>query len=188
MSQQNFRKRATFHASKWTWRPIRNFLDQSSWYNSQIRLWQRWSCGLQVNLFSEALILSSTNPDFSLNYEFSTWKLQAKNMGRTCCVHKLFLFWHSEQFMYTTCSEHAIFMYWTSNSMNNLSSYCGLVDAKIRGSDKDLPVQRFFGHSQKLPFEHRTNIDFEELSQSFCLCWRIQLLATKVNFLQGVSI
>ena len=25
--------------------------------------------------------------------------------------------------------------------MNNLSSYCGLVDAKIRTSDKDLPVQ-----------------------------------------------
>ena len=26
------------------------------------------------------------------------------------------------------------------NSMNNLSSYCGLVDEKIRASDKDLPV------------------------------------------------
>ena len=25
--------------------------------------------------------------------------------------------------------------------MSNLSSYCGLVDAKIRASDKDLPVQ-----------------------------------------------
>ena len=25
--------------------------------------------------------------------------------------------------------------------MNNLSSYCGLVDAKIRASDKDLPLQ-----------------------------------------------
>ena len=29
--------------------------------------------------------------------------------------------------------------------MNNLPSYCGLVDAKIRASDKDLPVQRFAG-------------------------------------------
>ena len=26
--------------------------------------------------------------------------------------------------------------------MNNLSSYCGLVDAKIRASDKDLPVSQ----------------------------------------------
>ena len=45
------------------------------------------------------------------------------------------------------CTQHVlprfelgIFMYWTCNSMNNLWSYCGLVDAKIRASDKDLPV------------------------------------------------
>ena len=31
-------------------------------------------------------------------------------------------------------------MYWSRNSMNNLLSYCGLVDEKIRASDKDLPV------------------------------------------------
>ena len=35
--------------------------------------------------------------------------------------------------------EIGIFMFWTCNSMNNLSSYCGLVGAKIRPSDKDLP-------------------------------------------------
>ena len=45
------------------------------------------------------------------------------------------------QFMYTTCSELGIFMYWSGNSMNNLLSYSGLVDVKIRASDKDLPVQ-----------------------------------------------
>ena len=31
-------------------------------------------------------------------------------------------------------------MHWTCNSMSNLLSYWGLVDAKIRASDKDLPV------------------------------------------------
>ena len=36
-------------------------------------------------------------------------------------------------------------MYWTYNSMNNLLSFCGLVDAKIRASDKDLPVNVNFG-------------------------------------------
>ena len=41
---------------------------------------------------------------------------------------------------FCTISELGIFMYWTCNSMNNLSSYCGLVDAKIRASDKDLSV------------------------------------------------
>ena len=35
--------------------------------------------------------------------------------------------------MKTTSAEHG-------NSTNNLLSYCGLIDAKIRASDKDLPV------------------------------------------------
>ena len=33
--------------------------------------------------------------------------------------------------------------------MNNLLSYCGLVDAKIRASDKDLPVNHTIRHNQK---------------------------------------
>ena len=45
------------------------------------------------------------------------------------------------QFMYTTCSELVVFMYWTDKSMNNTLSYCGLVDARIDASDKDLPVK-----------------------------------------------
>ena len=43
--------------------------------------------------------------------------------------------------MYTTCSELGIFMFWTCNSMNNLLSYCGLDDARISASEKDLPVR-----------------------------------------------
>ena len=39
-----------------------------------------------------------------------------------------------------TCSELVVFMYWTGKSMNNLLSYCGLIDAKISASEKDLPV------------------------------------------------
>ena len=45
------------------------------------------------------------------------------------------------------CTQHVlprfeigIYIYYACNSKNNLSSYCGLVDAKIRASDKDLPV------------------------------------------------
>ena len=40
------------------------------------------------------------------------------------------------------CTQHVLprFELGTCNSMNNLLSYCGLVDAKIRASDKDLPV------------------------------------------------
>ena len=46
-------------------------------------------------------------------------------MGRTCSAHVLLMFF--------ACSFHG-------NSMNNLLSYCGLVDARISASEKDLPV------------------------------------------------
>ena len=45
-----------------------------------------------------------------------------------------------KQFVYITCSELVVFMYWTSKSMNNLLSYCGIVDARISASEKDLPL------------------------------------------------
>ena len=60
--------------------------------------------------------------DCSLNYKFNTWKFQAQNMGRTCCVHKLFL-------IFRTISVH------------NMFYPCS---PKKRASDKDLPVQRNF--------------------------------------------
>ena len=56
--------------------------------------------------------------NFSLNYKFNTWKFQAQNMGRTCCVQKLFL-------TFRTISVH------------NMFSQCF---TKRRASDKDLPV------------------------------------------------
>ena len=78
-----------------------------------------------------------------------------QNMGRTCCVQKLF--WMSE-----TISVHNMFSTGLSlefsrielvinvNSMNNLLTYCGLVDAKIRATDKDLPVL-YWSWFSKLP-------------------------------------
>ena len=63
-------------------------------------------------------------------------------MLRTCYVHKLYFDLKLRTIyvynMFSTCSELAIFMNWTHNSMNNLLSYCGLVDVSY--SEKDLPV------------------------------------------------
>ena len=39
--------------------------------------------------------------------------------------------------------------------MNNLSSYCGFVDAKIRASDKDLPVKKYICPIQEFPTSWR---------------------------------
>ena len=51
--------------------------------------------------------------------------------------------------MYTTCSELVVFLYWAGKSMNNLLSYCGLVDSRISASDKDLPVNEWSKNSGK---------------------------------------
>ena len=83
---------------------------------------------LQVNLCQKLLFLHqlthNITKDCSLNYKKST--------SYALIVHTIFvLFWHSEQFMCKTCSELGISMHLTCNLMNTLSSYCGLVDARI---------------------------------------------------------
>ena len=55
------------------------------------------------------------------------WMLKQKQ--KTIFVHNMF----------SSCSKHGNFMYWTGNSMDNLLSECGLVDARI-STEKDLPV------------------------------------------------
>ena len=88
--------------------------------------------------------------DCSLIYQFNTWKQQAQNMGRTCSAQKLFfvIVLTSKtifvQNMFSKCSELVVFMYWIGKSMNNLLSYCGLVDPRISASDKDLPVKKIW--------------------------------------------
>ena len=83
--------------------------------------------------------------DCPLNYQFSTWKLQAQNIRRTCCVHKLVFVLTfrtiNVHHMFFWSSDLVVFMYWTGNSINNLLLYFGLVDARIRASDKDLHVR-----------------------------------------------
>ena len=40
------------------------------------------------------------------------------------------------------CTQHVLNLYFSCNSMNNLSSYCGLTDSRMRASDTDLPGTR----------------------------------------------
>ena len=94
-----------------------------------------------VKSFSEALILASTNPqyderlfiDLPVHYMTTTSSEHVVYINCSECQNK-------NQFVHTTCSELVIFMFWTHNSMNNLLSYCRLVDARISASEKDLPV------------------------------------------------
>ena len=42
------------------------------------------------------------------------------------------------------CTQHVLKLVFFGNSMNNLLSYFGLTDARMRASEKDLPVQGVF--------------------------------------------
>ena len=73
--------------------------------------------------------------DLPVQYMKTTSKELVVDVNCSECQNK-----SKKQFVYTTCSELVVFMYWTGKSMNNLLSYCGLVDVRINASDKDLPV------------------------------------------------
>ena len=70
---------------------------------------------------SEALIFASTNPQYDnivfIELQVQYMKIPSSEHGENMLCTEFF-FWHSEKFLYTTCS------------------------AKIRASDKDLPVPK----------------------------------------------
>ena len=105
-----------------------------------------WWNHVKANLFQKLLFLhqftQNITKDCSLNYKLSMYMRTASsehvvyiNNRYQMSVQK------QKQFVYTTCSELVVSMYWTRNSMNNLLSYCGLVDASTSASEKDLPVK-----------------------------------------------
>ena len=93
-----------------------------------------WDWKLQVKLCQKHLFLQQLTQNISkacsLNYKFSTWKLQALNMLCTQ-IDFLVFYWHSEQFMYTTCSELGIFMYWTRKLLKKIYLYHQGLRSKI---------------------------------------------------------
>ena len=54
------------------------------------------------------------------------------------------MFWVSKQTENYSCTQHVLNLYFSCNSMNNLLSYCGLTDARMWASEKDLPVTQIW--------------------------------------------
>ena len=90
-------------------------------------------------------------PDYDENMDtmkdrnnYDQYICSVQYMKTTCSEHIVYINCfecqnkNKKQFMYITCSEHVVFMYWTGKSMNNLLSYCGLVDARTSAAKKDL--------------------------------------------------
>ena len=96
------------------------------------------------------------------------WQIQAQNMGlgKTCSAHVLLLF--------CACSFHG-------NSMNNLLSYCGLVDARISASEKDLPVTKVSTETNNMAYES-SNTWTEPSMFSFIELLFLWILATLATF------
>ena len=110
-----------------------------------LNLGLNWTQGVKVKqcwtlstnfLFLETLILESVNPQYDNRIQIVHWfttSVREKYKFRACCVQKLLFV-----LAFKTIFVHN--MFWTCNSMNNLLSYCGLTDARMRASEKDLPV------------------------------------------------
>ena len=63
--------------------------------------------------------------------------------------------------MYKTCSDSVLSLEFSCNelvngqwTMDNLLSYCGLVDARLRTSEKDLPVHEKLSNRVDKDFEN----------------------------------
>ena len=92
-------------------------------------------CNVQVNLFQKPSFLHQLNNnmkrDCSLNFP-------KKLKFRTSYVQKLF-FCFCFDIKNNICTQCVLNLYFGGDSMNNLLSYCGLTDSKMRASDTDLP-------------------------------------------------
>ena len=81
-----------------------------------------------------------------LTHNMTFIELQVQYMKTTSSEHVVYINCsecqniNKKQFVSIICSELVFFLHWTGNLMNNLLSYCGLNDAKINNSDKNLPV------------------------------------------------
>ena len=84
---------------------------------------------------SEALIFESVNPQYDERLFIES---PEKYKFRTCCVQ--ILFWNKKKF----CTQYVLNLYVLGGIQWTISChiYCGLTDARIRASKKDLLVQQ----------------------------------------------
>ena len=97
---------------------------------------------------SEALIFTPTNPRYDdrlfIELQGQYMKIPSSEHGENMLCTKIVLNVKTKQkhqLVCTTCSAGIMSLQF-SWTVNNLLSYCELVDAKIRASDKDLPVSQ----------------------------------------------
>ena len=89
---------------------------------------------LQVNLFQKISFLNQLTHNMTRDCSLNS----PKNTSLQHVVYKYCFECKKQNKKFCT---HVVNLYFLGNSMNNLQSYCGLTDARMRASEKDLPVE-----------------------------------------------
>ena len=92
---------------------------------------------VQVNLFQKPSFLHQLTHNMTRDCSLIS---SEKYKFRTSCVQKLFFCFRFD-IQNNICTQCVLKLYFLYNSMNNLLSYCGLTDARMRASEKDIPVR-----------------------------------------------
>ena len=90
---------------------------------------------VQVNLCQKHSFLNQLTHNMTKDCSLNSLKLQVQNMLCTNIVLNV-----KTKTKNNFCTQHVLNLYFGGDSMNNLSSYCGLTDSKMRASDTDLPA------------------------------------------------
>jgi len=126
-----------------TWLVIteKSFSVINSLVNISCREWVFWPTKvqeayniIQVNLFQKTLILHQLTHNMTRDCSLNS---PEKYKFRTCCVQKLFFCFDIQN---NICTQLVLNLYFLGDSVNNLLSYFGLTDSRIRASNTDLPV------------------------------------------------
>ena len=117
--------------------------------------------GVQVNLFQKPSFLHQLTHNMARDCSLNS---PEKYKLKTCCVQVLF--WMSKQ-KNNFCTQHVVNLYFSGNSMNNLSSYCGLTDSRMRTSEKDLPVPKYFLNNHHLIWKILTKVTLLDFLKRF---------------------
>ena len=120
---------------------------------------------------SEVLILELTDPNYDKRLFID---LTLQYMKTTSSEHVVYINCfecQNKNKKNNFCTQHVLNLYFSCNSMNNLLSYCGSTDARMRASEKDLPVKvSLFSNLQNI-----FSVIFREtaltLRKDFTLTW-----------------
>ena len=91
---------------------------------------------MQVNLCQKLSFLNQLTHNATRDGSL----IPPKNTSSEHVVYKNCFFCFCSDIQNNICTQLVLNLYFSGESMNNILSYCGLTDARMKASEKDLPV------------------------------------------------